>query len=640
MRYATHESAEIICMSYALNDMEPALWIWGDPFPKHFFNWIDKRYPVAAWNAAFERVWFKYCGERKLFWPSIPDELWLDPQAMAASLALPLELEKCAIALGVEEQKDKRGKHLINKLTKPRKPSKKNPDTRWTPQNTPQDFADFYEYCRQDVRTERAIYHALPIKDLPPIEKKTWYITIKQNENGIPIDTTGLKNILNVISWDTKQKEKQISQLTNGDVTTGGQRDRIVKFIKDKGIDIPDLTKPTVEYYLQVPIKEDGGIGIPQCVHDILKLRQSLSKTSTKKFVKLANQALHGRICDILQYHAATTGRFGGRNFQIQNLPRLSLSDPYLAFDLIDRFPPATVQLFYDDLIEMASAMIRPTIMASPGKILRVCDFKSIENVVLLWFAHDWQALERFVQGYSQYIDMSAYLYKRRYDQIKKGTEVYKIGKVIILGCGYGMGWKTFISHCDQRGVKINKKQAKDAVDAFRAKYERVAMLWDKLYEAAKYAIRSKSETEYHGVRFNCDNDFMTMRLPSGRLLSYYEPKLERKLAPWGKYTWQITHMGLTSKNQWVRLKMIPGRLTENLVQATARDLLIEAQIRTIDAGYNVLGSVHDELISEDDKDFGSFDEFKQIMCDYDESIYPDLPLMADGYEATRYRKD
>jgi len=637
--YAHHPSTELICLAWSYNGESPYIWreaIDGMDHPdlEELFNRIKDGWEVHAWNAQFEYYIWNYCAVPNYGWPEVPLEQFYDSQALALSLALPLKLGECGAALGLEQQKDKSGTRLINKLSKPRKPTKYNPSKRWFFREAEDDYREMYKYCMQDVVAEHAIHAALPIDELQGYERDLWLMTVRMNDNGVPIDIDTVENLRFILQEYEKVQIEKLSKITNGEVTTPGQIARMKKWIKEtSGIEFDSLNAETVQNAL-----EDDKI--PENVKELLRIRRFMSRTSTKKYNRIVDMVdEHGFVHDILRYHMATTGRWGGAGLQVHNLPNAKIDDPDLVSRIARWRSLALFMLFYSDPMYVGSAMIRPIVRAKRGYKLYVSDFSSIENRVTCWLAGDKVSLQMFKDNIDQYKWFATKLYEGvKYEDVSKHQRTH--AKTCILGLGYGMGVDKFFETCVNYGFDITYNEAKRSVDLYREVFNLIVDLWYESYARAMAVVLDGRTRRYNYLEFERDKQFLYMKLPSGRRIAYYDPRIELVDTPWGEKKRGITFMGHQPyTRKWARLKLIPGRLIENAAQGMARDILAESKLRLIDAGYNVIFSVHDENVSHDPVDFGSLKEFNQIMCDTNTKTYPGLPIASEGFATNRYRK-
>ena len=321
-----------------------------------------------------------------------------------------------------------------------------------------------------------------------------------------------------------------------------------------------------------------------------------------------------------------------GVGFQMQNLPRDSAENTE---ELINKFLTKNTDDL--DVIDSGIKLIRNVITAPEGKKLVVSDFSGIENRVLAWVCGDEKTLDDFRKGVDQYKKTASGIFNVTYDQVTKDQR--QLGKIAVLSCGYCGGPNALIPVALNYGVTLTEKQAKSIVDGYRAVNPKIKNFWYGLNDTAIQATVSGRTTQYREIRFRVLGDFLYMRLPNGRLIAYYKPVVQNVLTPWGAMKPALTFMGTnTYTRKWERCTATPGKLTENVVQSIARDFLTESMLKIEKAGYDIIGCVHDEIISLVDSDFGSIQEFDEIM-----KITPnwakDCPIEVEGFEGKRYKK-
>lgn len=626
-RYAQDESTEIICMAYSFADEEEVhLWKFGGPEPKIVTEHIKNGNFIRAYNAGFEYAIFNYVGIR-YGWPKLKPEQMLCTMTDAMALSLPASLGACAEALGTSEQKDKRGRQLITLLAKPRKPTKNKPYDRVTPEIEPELFQEFYDYCIQDVKAEKAIKKLLP-REIKGRELELYHLTLKINERGIPVDVELVDSILEAKDEYQIRLNKEIEELTNGELISTGSRPKSLAWLQEQGVAMDGYTKADVQKALK---RKDTNAKARR----FLEIRSELSRTPVKKF-DFIRKALcsDNTIKNNIIFHKATTGRFAGSGFQIHNLPRDSHDSPEELISMFKNGQTSELNVYNE-----AIKLVRSCLTAPKGKKLVVSDFSSIENRVLAWLAGDEVTLQGFRNNFDQYKDAAADIYHVDYEAVTKDQR--QLGKIAVLSCGFGGGWKTFREICRTSwGINLSEEEAEDIVKGYREKYYLIVKMWYDLYEAATKAITSPGTVGvYKLIKFRVMGEYLYMRLPNGRMLAYYKPELRMVMTPWGQEKLAITHMGQnTYTRKWERLTVIPGRLTENAVQATARDVLTDAMLECEKCGYELRGCIHDENITLVDSDFGSIGELDSVM-----TIVPQwaegLPIAAEGFEGQRYKK-
>jgi len=358
-----------------------------------------------------------------------------------------------------------------------------------------------------------------------------------------------------------------------------------------------------------------------------------------------------GTVKSNLIYSPTVTGRFAAAGLQLQNLPaRVKFKDVLKEnacsteaesiIRCIEAFEEGleAVKELTPNVMALASLMVRPCIIPPEGCTLRVSDYSSIENCALHWCAMDTLTCQEFEDGLDQYKTFASDRYKIPYDAVTDTQRFH--GKTAVLGLGYQMGDKTYRATAAGYGLELSEQDSKDTVAFYRRKYKEVVRLWYKLYKAARGAVELGGVMEYGNTRFMVQHDRLYMKLPSGRLIAYNQPRVEERKMPWGEMKSVITFMGINPyTNKWARLAISPGRLVENQVQGLTRDILVQGLLNVERAGYKVIGSIHDEGIAYAPEDFGSIEEFDQLMCEM--PPWADgLPLKAKGYEAMRYRKE
>ena len=331
-------------------------------------------------------------------------------------------------------------------------------------------------------------------------------------------------------------------------------------------------------------------------------------------------------------YHGASTGRWSSVGVNMQNNPRPSFSDTDECIELFPQKDPALINMLYGDVSEALSSCIRGMLKAPPGRKLVVADYSQIEARVLPWLAGQNDVLDVFRSGQDVYKHTAAKIYRKPVEAIDSDERF--VGKVAVLALGYQGGAKAFQSMAKVYGVDIDEPRADQIKTDWRKANPKIVQFWFDLEAAAIAAVENPGTTHRVGsVAFRVFRGFLFIRLPSGRLLAYYAPTM----APGRFGNLQVSFMGTNSvSRKWERQTTYGGKLSENIAQAVARDLMALAMIRTTDAGYDIVLSVHDELIAETTD--GTIDEFSKLMCELPEWA-DGLPVAADGFESQRYRK-
>lgn len=608
--YARDPSTEVICMAYSIDGGDVKLYTPQFALPQFLFNPETK---FQAWNAAFEYNILKHVLQVPVKW-----EQMIDSMAIAAANNIPQALDDAAQFIDGEHLKDPIGKRLIQKLSKPKKDGTFNED--------PELLDQMYEYCKQDVRTEMEVVKNL--RGLSTVEQQVWVLTQKINEVGVPVDPEELENAVFACDREKDAIHREIIYLTNG--CTANQPARLVKWLKEQGVFVEDLTAETVTKLLQ---RDD----LSKKVKRVLVLRQYGSMTSVAKFEKMLEVQVAGRIRNTLVYHGASTGRFASRGgLNLQNIARPSLSD-----DEIEEAYERILVRGQDGTMEELSSIVRSAIKAPDGQVFVDVDFSSIENRVASWIAGQNDKVELFRQGLDEYKTFaSTALYGVPYEEVTK--EMRQISKSAVLGCMFGQGAKGLVEYADGMGVKMTMGESEKAVKAYRNAYAKVKSAWYDFEGAAIAAIQNEGHPYKIGkVAFKCVKNALWMQLPSGRLICWQRPKVEEQLTPWGQLKDGILVWSQnTFTRKWGYNKLIGSSIFQSSVQATARDMLTESMLALDNEGYTVVNCIHDEILilaPEQDGD-AALERVIEVMTKAPEWA-PGFPLAAEGWVGQRYRK-
>lgn len=639
-KYAEHESTEIFCMAYNLTGLEvdTQLWAPGDLEPTDLFHAIKSSKFVEAHNSFFEFCIWGKVGIRLYGFPEIPLDHYRCSMSRAHAHGLPGSLANVSNALNLDIKKDKRGKYLIQKLCKPQKITKKNSEE-WC--NDPSLKHEMYGYCKTDVNTELQLSRKLP--HLIPAELETWKLDQRINARGVGIDLSIAKGAMKLVAAATTYYGSKIAELSKGEFLTTGQRAKILKWCAAQGVVLPGWTKKDVSDALQLP-------NLPAPVKQLLEIRQILGKTSIAKYKAMINKtAKDGRVHETLVYHKAHTGRWAGVGIQVQNLPRPTIhDDPELLVELVRSGDFDKVHALYPDPLEVAVSTVRSAVVPDKGNKFISADYASIEARVLFWVAGDKKALQTFMDKKDLYVEMAAEIFNRDYAELyssyKQGDATAgtqrALGKAAILGLGFQMGADTFVKTCASSGIIVSDEMGQRVVQSYRAKFSKVKKLWYEIESKARLALENPGVTFALAdgkIKFKKDGMFLKCRLPSGRILHYPYPTIKDTRTSWGDIKATI-HYKTQIENKWGDKSTFGGRLTENVVQAIARDLMRDAALLVDALGYTLVMSVHDELLAEVPEGFGSVEEFCYLMCQ--KAAWADgLPVVAEGWTGKRYRK-
>jgi len=623
-KYIRHPKADIIFMGYKVNDEPTKIWYPAlDSLPKFMRN-IPTFADVVfyAFNVEFDYEVWNILGTKYSF-PHVPLENWIDVQALCGRYTFPQNLKQASKVVGKGNIiKDPAGKKLIKAITQP-------PFI-----YSQRQYNQFRNYCLQDVRATYNILKHLPTNKLHKKEQKIWELTKHINSRGLPVDTKAIQRIYNATQEYLRYKLEEIEEASEGYITSINQIARIVEFCRLRGLNIKNCQAATinsvfVEY-------ENGNINLDEDVKNLLKLRQALGKNSVAKYGSLLERTYNDRIYGNLRYYGTGTGRWSGMGFQAQNLPRASVED---AEEEIEKFMSGDI--VDEDPIQSAKALIRSMIKAPKGKRIIAADYSGIENRVLFWLTGEEDILDKIREGLDVYKLVASQMFQIPYEDIT--SDMRQRGKTVVLGAGFGLGEGGYIEYAKGFGITVDEYEAHGIISGFRNRFPRIPQYWYGNLDAAIRAISMPRTyfTYRHCVYSvhpdNTSRKWLILKLPSGRSLFYCEPKLIKN--DFGR--WSIEHKGINPyTRQWGRKFLPPSRLTENIVQATARDIMADHMLKLDKYGFNIILTVHDEIICEEDKEKSKekLEHMIEIMCSNPEWA-KGLPLGAEGMIMKRYRK-
>lgn len=639
--YAEHSSTEIMMVSFSIGGRPAHNW---NPFvsrqkrPYVLLALVKLGFMVRAHHSEFEYWVWNIVGTRQFGWPEVPIEQFYDTMAMAAAMAFPVSLEGAGFALKAKVQKDKGGTTLINFFSKP---SRKKDEHFKHPHNYPDKFREFISYCDDDVDSQVSI--AQKTKLLSNFEHQVFLLTEKMNVRGIPVDKEMCQGALDLVEQYQSHANKKALKLIGEDCPfeSLSQTMAVRKWLNENGCDIPNMQKETIAEWVK-----DDKRKMPKKARQILKLRSQAAMSSTSKYKKLISQcADDGRVHGFIKYHIARTGRWGGRGVQIQNFPR---PDKRFGYDtdwdevaeLIKDRDLETIEWLYDDVMTTLSSALRAAICAPKGYKFVSADYSQVEARFVMWFANDPQGLEEFGGEGKIYEGMASQIYSIPKAKIGKDSFERFMGKQTILGAGFGMGAQKFVTSCKEKGgVDVELSLAKKAIYGYRSRYKRVPELWDKSEIAAIQATLRPGRIGRHiHIRYVMRGEHLYCILPSGRELCYPYAHVETVNTRFGPQP-KLFYYGVDAfSKKWKILDTWGGKLSENFVQAAARDVMAHGLLNCEKNGYEVLFTVHDEGVSLVKEDFGSYQEYEKLMCDLPKWA-KGCPIEAEGWEGNRYRK-
>lgn len=627
--HAYAEKAQVLLVAVAIDDNPVA--VMG-PELDYLQELVDEADTIVIHNSAFDRTVLAHNNVR------VPVARVADTMVQALAHGLPGSLGQLCDILGVptDKAKDKRGKKLIQLFTKPRPKNMKL--RRATAETHPEEWAEFVEYARLDVEAMREVYKRLPIWNTTPAERSLWILDQKINDRGVAVDLDLARAALRAAARAGADLADRAKAATGGVVGSLTQRDKLMAYLASEYDYVPEnMTKGTVT----AALKGD----LDPAVRELLEIRQQASATSPAKYTVLVNgTSADGRLRSTLQFcGAARTGRWGGRLFQPQNLPR-----PTLKHDVIE-LGIAAMKADCEDLVvgnvmELCASAVRGCLIAPAGRKLVIADLSNIEGRVLAWLAgEDWKtrAFTDFDRGVGH--DLYVLAYSRSFsvtpeqvlDNKKNGDGMMRqLGKIMELALGYQGGVGAFATMARLYGIEKAEDEVTPIVKAWRKAHKSVVSFWYDVEFAARQVLRDRSEKrQVRDLMLDVEDGWLRIRLPSGRYLCYPDARENESD--------KITYSGVNQyTRKWETLETYGGKLVENIVQATARDVLAHGMALAEKAGYEICLHVHDELITETPDDPAYSAEGLSALMAKGPGWSLGLPLAAAGFSCYRYRKE
>lgn len=634
-RYADSPYFDILLFAYSVDDapVQVVDLASGEQLPEEILNALtDDRIQKHAFNASFERVclsvWLRRnYPERFVSYGSSEDACsnYLSPNAWrctmvaAAYLGLPLSLAGVGAVLQLQQQKMSEGKALIRYFCVPYDTVNGVPQFH-TPADAPEKWNVFQAYNQRDVETEQAIERRLSRFPVPEFVWQEYALDQTVNDRGIQVD---LQLVQQAIRMDALTKDKLLQRmkaLTHLDNPNSVYQ--LLGWLETQGYQSDSLGKAQVQELIKTAREP---------VRSVLELRLQLSKASVKKYQAMQNAVCSdGRARGMFQFYGANrTGREAGRIIQLQNLPQNHFPDLEAARELVKSGNLEAVELLYEDVPDTLSQLIRTAFVPKPGYKFLVADFSAIEARVIAWLAGETWRMQAFAEGKDIYCASASKIFGVPVVKHGENGHLRQKGKVAELACGYGGSVGAMKA---MGGAEMSDAELKQLVTDWRTASPHIVQLWWDVENAAIKAVRDKTETETHGIHFSYESGFLFIKLLSGRRLAYVKPRIGENRFGGDS----ITYEGIGTGRKWERLETYSGKLVENIVQATARDLLFYS-MQTL-SQYFIVGHIHDEMIIECPKDT-KLEEICQEMA-----RTPDwangLLLRADGYACQFYKKD
>lgn len=623
-RYVDSEDFKILLLAYAIND-EPVQ-IFDFEYGKEAITPIvnlltSPDYLKSAWNAAFEITCLN-----KFLGLNLDLTQWECDMVKSAMCGLPLALSQCAEVLGLEQQKMKAGKILIDEFCKPKK---KNQRALFDLDK----WELFKQYCKQDVEVERAISNKLSYFETPTNERALWSLDYRINARGVMIDSLFVDSAVRLDEQYNAllmQEAKDLTGLANPNSPTA-----LRKWLAEQGVTAISLTKANVSE-LKGKVQNEEVIRV-------LELRQEMAKTSTAKYKAMQECICNdSRVKGLTQFYATRTGRWAGRLVQVQNLPQNHLDDLDSARDIVKMEDDELMGLCYaDPLPNILSQLIRTSFIAPEGTTFVIVDFSAIEARVIAWLAGEQWRMDVFASHGKIYEASAAAMFSIPIEEVTKGSDYRAKGKIAELALGYqgGVGaLKAF--GADKMG--LTDIELTDIVYKWRDKSPKIVALWTLIERSVVFAILNPGFP--HAFRnglitalYSKEDKYLSLTLPSGRSIHYYNPTVS---SYGGKYS--ITYEGLNqTTRKWETINTYGGKLTENIIQAIARDCLADTMLRIDNAGFSIIMHVHDEVVVEVAK--ASANTSLTTILDIMSKPIPwaeGLLLKGDGFISDYYKKD
>ena len=624
-RYCESPNFEILLFAYSI-DSAPVQVVdlaCGERIPDEIISALEDESVIKwAFNASFERI----CLSRFLGYPTseyLNPESWRCSMIWSATMGLPLSLEGVAAVLGLEKQKLTEGKDLIKYFCQPCTPTKSNGQrTRNYPYHAPDKWSAFKKYNIRDVETEMGIQHMLRKFPVPESVWDEYHLDQEINDRGVLLDR---ELVQQAIRMDTRSREELTSamkELTNLDNPNSVAQ--MKTWLSEHGLATDSLDKKAVAELMKT--------APPELTH-VLSLRQQLAKSSVRKYQAMETTVCaDGRARGMFQFYGANrTGRFSGRHIQLQNLPQNHLPDLANARALVRSGDFDAVSLLYEDVPDTLSQLIRTAFIPREGTHFLVADFSAIEARVIAWFAGESWRQKVFAKGGDIYCASASQMFKVPVEKHGINGHLRQKGKIAELALGYG-GSVGALKAMGALDMGLSENELPGLVDAWRQSNPNIVKFWWDIDHAVMEAVKYKHTTESYGLIFSCRSGMLFITLPSGRKLAYVKPRIGTN-----KFGGScITYEGIGSTKKWERLESYGPKFVENIVQATARDILLYA-MKTL-RNCSIVMHIHDELVIEADPRMSL-----EAVCEQMDRTPPwakGLLLRADGYVTPFYKKD
>ena len=624
-RYVESPDFEILLFAYSVDggSVQQIDLACGEKIPSEILSALeDETVTKWAFNANFERI----CLSRFLGYPTgdyLKPDSWKCSMVWAAYMGLPLSLEGVGAVLGLEKQKLTEGKDLIKYFCQPCAPTKSNGQrTRNLPKHAPDKWLAFKKYNIRDVETEMSIQARLLKYPVPDSVWEEYHLDQEINDRGVGLDMELVRQAIQMDGRSRSELTQAMKELTSLDNPNSVQQ--MKQWLADNGVETDTLGKKAVAELLKTA---------PQQLQKVLTLRQQLAKSSVKKYQAMETAVCaDGRARGMFQFYGANrTGRWAGRIIQMQNLPQNHLDDLTEARGLVRAGGFDALEMLYEDVPDTLSQLIRTAFVPQGNRKFIVADFSAIEARVIAWLADEKWRQDVFAEGKDIYCASASQMFGVPVEKHGVNGHLRQKGKIAELALGYG-GSVGALKAMGALEMGLSEDELPALVSAWRQANPKIVQFWWAVDRAVMDAVTRKTTTKTHGIIFSARNGMLFITLPSGRSLAYVKPKIgENRFG--GDC---ITYEGVGGTKKWERLDSYGPKFVENIVQATARDILCYA-MQTLRC-CSIVMHIHDEVVIEADRRMSL-----QAVCDQMSRTPPwasGLQLRADGYETDFYKKD
>lgn len=655
--YSEHPTTEVICLYFCTRSEKLFRWLPGDPEPEWLRGWLADGGLFECHNISFDRMIWSNIMVAQWGWPEVPPEQWRDTMAVCGRKSIPLDLDAASKLLGLPVVKDTEAQKALHRIMKPIT-VKRGQEKQFIERDAePETYQKVYDYCGVDTRAQMHLGRRLG--SLEPREQEIWFLNQRMNQRGLALDLEFAADCQAVVDDALAPLAEKFADFTGGCKAGSPKLREHLNAMLPEEQHFPNLKKETVEEALAGDL--------PDSVRELLEMRSALTSASIKK-LKAMRRCVNndGRARGLLQYHAATTGRDGGRLLQPQNFPRGSVEfgkdlngDPVPPWEMLiplirtrdaafigaelahmeKNISPAYAHLTAP--VSAAASALRHCLVAGPGNLLVSGDFSTIEVRVVLALAGQQDKIDLIASGVDPYCDMAEKIFGYAVNK-KDNPKERQDGKAAVLGLGFQMGVDKFWRK-DFKGRP--RELVKRIVDVYRKEWApEVPKLWYGLQEASTRCVWDRVPVEFNGMEYRIEDEWLTCRLPSGRKLYYFRPRQVKRHMPWSTPEKPDIREGWTyiaKKMGTVRtIQAYGGLLAENCTQAVARDILYDRALVADREGFPLVLTVHDEMVCETPEARADWPTLQQIMEEPPAwAKQLGVPIASEGWVGERYRK-